>query len=79
MPCSSAARPPQYFPYFGHILLCAGTDILEGDNLGRMAVDEAAVLARDEMVWRFALEKVQAPIVMVLSGGEGASSDRVAD
>ena len=48
----------------------AGTDVLEGDPLGRLAVSEEGVVRRDEMVWRFAAERVGAPIVMTLSGGK---------
>lgn len=39
-----------------------------GDPLGRMAVSQAGVVARDEMVWRAALDH-SAPIVQCLSGG----------
>lgn len=33
-------------------------------------MSEEGVVRRDEMVWRFAAERVGAPIVMTLSGGK---------
>lgn len=51
----------------------AGTDILQGDPLGRMAVSRAGVVARDEMVWA-AAQRAGAPLVMLLSGGYTAAS-----
>ncbi|MCO5593326.1 hypothetical protein L7F22_047336 [Adiantum nelumboides] len=50
------------------ILYNAGTDILEGDPLGRLLVSPIGVKVRDEMVFRFAKEK-SCPILMVTSGG----------
>jgi acetoin utilization deacetylase AcuC-like enzyme len=55
----------------------AGTDVLEGDPLGRLCVDEAGVLARDDAVWDFALTRARCPIVMTLSGGYAARSAAV--
>ncbi|KAJ3057514.1 Histone deacetylase 11 [Rhizophlyctis rosea] len=51
-------------------LICynAGTDCLEGDRLGAMMLTDEAVVERDEIVWRMALEK-GVPVVMALSGG----------
>lgn len=46
----------------------AGTDILEGDPLGRMKLSKIGIQMRDEMVFRYAFER-QIPIVMLLSGG----------
>lgn len=46
----------------------AGTDILEGDPLGLLAVTPEGVVARDELVWR-AAAAAGAPILMLLSGG----------
>ncbi|GFH10087.1 hist_deacetyl domain-containing protein [Haematococcus lacustris] len=53
------------------------TDILEGDPLGRMKVTREGVLARDAMVWSYALKEARAPIVMTLSGGYARSSAAV--
>ena len=48
-----------------------GTDCLINDPLGRMELTEEAVIQRDEIVFRLALERERQPIpiVMVLSGG----------
>ena len=51
------------------IIYNAGTDILVNDPLGRLKVDEADVIKRDELVWRYAAEEFKCPIVMLLSGG----------
>jgi histone deacetylase 11 len=50
------------------VIYNAGTDILEGDPLGRMSVSAGGVIQRDEKVFRHALME-GAPIVMLLSGG----------
>jgi hypothetical protein len=39
--------------------------------------DEGSVILRDEAVWRFAAERVRAPIVMTLSGGYARRSAAV--
>ncbi|KAL3693221.1 hypothetical protein R1sor_006872 [Riccia sorocarpa] len=49
------------------ILYNAGTDILDGDPLGRLRISPAGIVERDEEVFKFARE-VEAPIVMVTSG-----------
>lgn len=54
----------------------AGTDILDGDPLGRLKISSEGVAIRDEKVFRFAKEK-NAPIVMLTSGGYMKSSARV--
>ena len=46
----------------------AGTDILEGDRLGKMHISADGVVARDETVFRLCINR-QIPIAMVLSGG----------
>lgn len=46
----------------------AGTDILEGDSLGCLAVTEDGIIKRDEIVFRKVRLK-QVPIVMLTSGG----------
>eukprot|EP00208_Stichococcus_sp_RCC1054_P002713 CAMPEP_0206135296 /NCGR_PEP_ID=MMETSP1473-20131121/612_1 /ASSEMBLY_ACC=CAM_ASM_001109 /TAXON_ID=1461547 /ORGANISM="Stichococcus sp, Strain RCC1054" /LENGTH=358 /DNA_ID=CAMNT_0053527103 /DNA_START=325 /DNA_END=1401 /DNA_ORIENTATION=- len=58
------------------ILYNAGTDILEGDPLGRMAVSAAGVEERDQAVWRLARD-LRVPICMVLSGGYAKDNWRV--
>ncbi|KAF8040688.1 hypothetical protein BT93_B2808 [Corymbia citriodora subsp. variegata] len=54
----------------------AGTDILEGDPLGRLKITPDGITSRDEKVFRFARER-SIPIVMVTSGGYMKSSARV--
>lgn len=54
----------------------AGTDILDGDPLGRLKISPEGVVMRDEKVFRFAKEK-NVPIVMLTSGGYMKSSARV--
>ncbi|KAG2455039.1 hypothetical protein HYH02_000864 [Chlamydomonas schloesseri] len=55
----------------------AGTDILAGDPLGRLAVSPAGVVERDELVWRWSRDVAQAPIAMLLSGGYAKDSAAV--
>lgn len=50
------------------IVYNAGTDCLEWDPLGRMALSEKGIIARDEMVFEKA-KSLNIPITMVLSGG----------
>jgi histone deacetylase 11 len=47
----------------------AGTDVLEGDPLGRLGVSAGGVEARDAAVWAWARDVARAPLVMTLSGG----------
>ncbi|KAJ8640961.1 hypothetical protein MRB53_017655 [Persea americana] len=54
----------------------AGTDILDGDPLGRLKVSPSGVISRDEKVFRFAKEK-NLPLVMLTSGGYMKSSAKV--
>lgn len=58
------------------IIYNAGTDILDGDPLGRLKVSPDGVAIRDEKVFRFAREK-DIPLVMLTSGGYMKSSARV--
>ncbi|KAH7681954.1 histone deacetylase 11 protein [Dioscorea alata] len=58
------------------IVYNAGTDILEGDPLGRLKISPEGVTARDEKVFRFAKEQ-NIPIIMLTSGGYMKSSARV--
>ncbi|XP_028415597.1 histone deacetylase 11-like [Dendronephthya gigantea] len=50
------------------IIYNAGTDILEGDPLGNLAVTEQGIIQRDEIVFKSAREG-GIPIFMVTSGG----------
>ncbi len=50
------------------VIYNAGTDILDGDRLGRLAISPRGVVKRDEMVFARAF-KVGVPVVMLLSGG----------
>ncbi|KAG0576538.1 hypothetical protein M758_5G081400 [Ceratodon purpureus] len=54
----------------------AGTDILEGDPLGRLLVTPEGVKQRDEMVFQFAKDQ-RCPIMMLTSGGYMKTSARV--
>lgn len=65
-----AEKLPQAFEKFSPdlIIYVAGTDILEGDPLGGLSISEEGVIARDEMVFKNALER-KTPIVMLLGGG----------
>ncbi|KAM7493409.1 hypothetical protein LguiB_028018 [Lonicera macranthoides] len=54
----------------------AGTDILDGDPLGRLKISPDGITSRDEKVFRFAHEK-NIPIIMLTSGGYMKSSARV--
>lgn len=54
----------------------AGTDILDGDPLGRLKVSPDGVAIRDEKVFRFAREK-DIPLLMLTSGGYMKSSAQV--
>lgn len=46
----------------------AGTDILDGDPLGKMNITDNGIVKRDEIVFKAAMD-AKIPIVMVLSGG----------
>lgn len=54
----------------------AGTDILDGDPLGRLKISPEGVTSRDEKVFRFAREK-KIPLIMLTSGGYMKSSAKV--
>ncbi|ESW32992.1 hypothetical protein PHAVU_001G034500 [Phaseolus vulgaris] len=58
------------------VIYNAGTDILEGDPLGRLEISPEGIALRDEKVFRFARER-NIPIVMLTSGGYMKSSARV--
>jgi histone deacetylase 11 len=50
------------------VIYNAGTDILEGDPLGRLGVSELGIQQRDAKVFTWAADR-QVPICMLLSGG----------
>ncbi|CAG0919766.1 unnamed protein product [Notodromas monacha] len=54
----------------------AGTDILEGDTLGRLSITREGIIERDEIVFRKAKE-AGVPIVMVTSGGYVARTAKI--
>jgi histone deacetylase 11 len=54
----------------------AGTDVLEGDRLGKLHISEDAVIKRDEIVFQYALQR-WIPIIMVTSGGYQKSNANV--
>ena len=51
------------------VIYNAGTDCMERDPLGRLNISPKGIIKRDEIVFEFAYEAYQVPIVMVLSGG----------
>ncbi len=62
----------------GLIFYNAGTDILEGDTVGRMNISKEGVVIRDEKVFAIARE-LGVPVCMVTSGGyTKASADVIA-
>ena len=52
------------------IIYLAGADPHEGDRLGRLALTDAGMQARDEQVFEWALQR-RVPLVMVMGGGYG--------
>jgi histone deacetylase 11 len=54
----------------------AGTDILSGDKYGLLNVSEESVIERDEIVFKYALDR-SVPIVMTTSGGYTTDNDVV--
>ncbi|CAN6207427.1 unnamed protein product [Urochloa humidicola] len=58
------------------IVYNAGTDILDGDPLGRLKISPEGVVTRDEKVFRFAKDR-NIPLLMLTSGGYMKSSARV--
>lgn len=58
------------------VIYNAGTDILDGDPLGRLKISPEGITHRDEKVFRFAHER-NIPLVMLTSGGYMKSSARV--
>ncbi|KAL9176710.1 hypothetical protein ABFS82_01G013800 [Erythranthe guttata] len=58
------------------IIYNAGTDILDGDPLGRLKISPDGIATRDEKVFVFARER-GIPLVMLTSGGYMKSSARV--
>lgn len=57
----------------------AGTDILAGDELGKLNISPQGVIERDEIVFKFATER-NLPILMLLSGGyQKSNAEIIAD
>ena len=52
------------------VIYLAGADPHEGDRLGRLALTDAGMQARDEQVLEWALQR-RVPLVMVMGGGYG--------
>ncbi|KAG2483195.1 hypothetical protein HYH03_017930 [Edaphochlamys debaryana] len=71
---AALARAASELPRPGLVLYNAGTDVLQGDPLGRLGVSAAGVMLRDEAVWRWARDVARAPICMLLSGGYAPQS-----
>ena len=60
------------------IVYNAGTDILIGDPLGRLAITAEGIVQRDEIVFKAARSREKpVPIVMVTSGGYQKKTARV--
>jgi histone deacetylase 11 len=51
------------------IIYNAGTDCMKNDPLGGMNLSPEMIIRRDQLIFHYALEKYNVPIVMVLSGG----------
>ncbi len=58
------------------VIYNAGTDILKGDMLGGMGISAEGIIARDEIVFRCAVER-KVPILMLLSGGYTRRSAKI--
>jgi len=58
------------------IVYNAGTDLLQGDPLGKLSVSPEAVLQRDEIVFKLA-KQYEIPILMLTSGGYTRASARI--
>ncbi|KAK4366278.1 hypothetical protein RND71_014158 [Anisodus tanguticus] len=58
------------------VIYNAGTDILDGDPLGRLKISPDGIASRDEKVFRFARER-NIPLIMLTSGGYMKSSAKV--
>ncbi|XP_037658672.1 histone deacetylase 11 isoform X2 [Choloepus didactylus] len=54
----------------------AGTDILDGDRLGGLAISPEGIMKRDELVFRVVRSR-QVPILMVTSGGYQKRTARI--
>lgn len=69
---------PQAFAEFHPdiVIYIAGTDILEGDPLGALAISAEGIIKRDEMVFRQAFDH-DVPVVMLLGGGYQKSNAHI--
>lgn len=58
------------------IIYNAGTDIYKGDFLGLVSVSEKGIITRDELVFKYAIDR-KIPILMLLSGGYSKKSAEI--
>lgn len=58
------------------IYYVAGTDILDGDRLGRLSVSAEGVIARDELIFNYAQSR-NIPVIMLLAGGYQKNNARI--
>ncbi|VTJ87897.1 Hypothetical predicted protein [Marmota monax] len=58
------------------VIYNAGTDVLEGDRLGGLAISPEGIVKRDELVFRVVRSR-QIPILMVTSGGYQKRTARI--
>uniref|UniRef100_A0A8D2D491 Histone deacetylase 11 n=1 Tax=Sciurus vulgaris TaxID=55149 RepID=A0A8D2D491_SCIVU len=58
------------------VIYNAGTDVLEGDRLGGLAISPGGIVKRDELVFRV-VRGQQIPILMVTSGGYQKRTARI--
>ncbi|PSC71162.1 class III RPD3 type histone deacetylase [Micractinium conductrix] len=70
------ARAFEEFPNPDLLIYNAGTDILQGDPLGRLGVSPGGVVQRDRLVWATAVAH-RTPILQLLSGGYTPASTPV--
>ena len=60
------------------LIFLAGADPHEGDRLGRLAISKNGMRLRDEMVFRYALDR-QLPIAFSMAGGYGKEIESTVD
>lgn len=65
------------FPDPDLVIFNAGTDVLKGDPLGKLAVDFDSVIKRDEIVFSQTIGINKKKILMLTSGGYGSRSAEV--
>jgi histone deacetylase 11 len=61
------------------VIYNAGTDILDGDPLGRLHISDEAIIERDDLIIDMCVKNSK-PVVMLLSGGyQKANAEIIAD